>query len=73
MNTIDELFEKFNWPTRAVSDDTNLLDIERQIEFELPMDYKGFLLKYVGHEIQIGEEFVKLWGKEELLILNQSV
>lgn len=71
MDTTDEILKKYDWPTRA-SDKTDLLDIEREIGFELPDDYKGFLLRYRGHETQIGEEYVRLWDKDELLSLNQD-
>jgi hypothetical protein len=72
MNTTDKILEKYKWPTRTTSDDTDLLGIEREIGFELPEDYKDFLLKYAGHETQIGEEFIKLWDKEDLLSSNQG-
>jgi hypothetical protein len=48
------------------------LDIEREIRFELPLDYKDFILRYGGHETQIGEEYIKLWDRENLLSLNKG-
>lgn len=72
MNTTDEILKKYNWPTRTISDKADFLDIEREIEFELPDDYKDFLLKHGGHETQIGEEYVKLWDNNDLLPLNQD-
>jgi hypothetical protein len=72
MDTTDKILEKYNWPIRTISDDTDLLDIEREIGFELPEDYKYFLSKYGGYETQIGEEFLKLWDKETLLSSNQG-
>jgi hypothetical protein len=72
MNTTDEILKKYNWPTRTTSDKNDLLDIEREIGFELPYDYKDFLLRYTGHETQIGEEYVRLWDRADLLSLNQN-
>lgn len=72
MNTTDEILKKYDWPTRTTSDNTDLLDIERKIGFELPDDYKDFLLRHGGHETQIGEEYIKLWDKDDLLSLNQD-
>ena len=72
MDTIDTILRKRNWPTRTNRDDTALLDIEKEVGFELPMDYKDFLTKYGGHEALIGEEYVALWDKNELRELNEA-
>ena len=72
MDTTDKILEKYKWPTRTIADDIDLLGIEREIGFELPKDYKDFLSKYDGHETQIGEEFIKLWDKEDLLSSNRG-
>ena len=72
MNATDEILKKYDWPTRTTSGNTQLLDIEREIGFELPDDYKDFLLRHGGHETQIGEEYIKLWDKDDLLSLNQD-
>ena len=72
MKTTDEILKKYNWPTSTTSTDTDLLDIEREIRFELPADYKDFLSRYRGHETQIGEEYIKLWDKENVLSSNQG-
>lgn len=72
MNVTDEILKKYHWPTRTTSDKFDLFDIEREIGFELPADYKAFLSRHGGHERQIGEEYVKLWDKDNLLSLNQD-
>lgn len=72
MNVTEKILKKHDWPTRNTSGKTDLLDIEREIGFELPDDYKDFLLRHGGHETQIGEEYVKLWDKDDLLTLNQD-
>lgn len=72
MKTIEEILKKYDWPTSTTSDKTDLVDIEREIGFDLPDDYKDFLLRHAGHETQIGEEYIKLWDKDDLLSLNQD-
>lgn len=72
MKTTDEILKKYDWPIRTTLDKTDLVDIEREIGFALPADYKDFLFRHGGHETQIGEEYVKLWDKDELLSLNQD-
>jgi hypothetical protein len=72
MNVIDEILEKYNWPKTTLSGTSELRDIEIKIGFELPGDYKDFLARYGGHETRIGEEYIKLWGRENLLSSNQG-
>ena len=72
MNVTDKIFKKYDWPTTPPSDNAEMLDIEGEIGFELPDDYKDFLSKHSGHETQLGEEYVKLWDKKNLLSLNQG-
>lgn len=72
MSTTDEILKKYSWPTRTTLTNTGLGDIEREIGFELPADYKDFLSRYVGHETPIGEEYIKLWDKENVLSSNRG-
>jgi cell wall assembly regulator SMI1 len=72
MNTTDDILKKYGWPTKTASTKGDSLDIERETGFELPDDYKDFLLKHGGHETHIGEQYVKLWDIDDLLSLNQS-
>ncbi|MCB0490659.1 MAG: SMI1/KNR4 family protein [Cyclobacteriaceae bacterium] len=72
MNATDEILKKYDWPIRTTSSKNDLLDIEGEIGFELPDDYKYFLLRRAGHETHIGEEYVKLWDKDDLLSLNRD-
>lgn len=72
MNTLDNLLSKYHWPTKAFSDDIDFVDMEKEIGFELPQDYKDFLSKYIGTETQIGEESFKLWDKKDLISWNQG-
>ena len=72
METLEKLLTKYNWPTKNLSDNSDFLEIETEIGFELPEDYKYFLSIYLGHEAQIGEESFKLWDRKNLLSWNQG-
>lgn len=72
MNEIEDVLRKYNWPTRGLIDDLNFKEIENVIGFNLPNDYKQFLRKYSSYETHIGEEYLKLWGFNELLEYNSG-
>ncbi len=69
---IDNILNKYNWPTRTTAGDMNIKHIENKIGFELPNDYKYFLSKYQRHETQIGKESFNLWDLDNLLSLNEG-
>ncbi len=64
------ILKKYNWPERTTLDGIDFSEIERKIGFELPSDYKSFLSGYIGHGTKIGEEYIKLWDKNDLLSFN---
>ncbi|PWS31978.1 SMI1/KNR4 family protein [Pedobacter paludis] len=72
MTEIDKILQKYNWPKNEFVRNLNFQEIENKIEFELPEDYKQFLLKYPGYEIQLGEEYIKLWDYDKLLEWNEG-
>jgi hypothetical protein len=72
MEIFESVLNKYNWPTRPDNDGTDLQDIEKRIGFELPHDYKVFLLKYTENETLIGESYFELWEKETLISLNED-
>jgi len=72
MTEIDKILQKYNWPKNEFVRNLNFREIENKIEFELPEDYKQFLLKYPGYEIQLGEEYIKLWDYDKLLEWNEG-
>src|SRR4051812_15275125 len=71
MSEIDNILMKHNWPAKKMVDNLDFSEIENRIEFKLPDDYKEFLCKYSSYEIQIGEEYFKLWDFNELLESNE--
>jgi len=72
MNTLHEILTRHNWPEKPVSGQHDFGDIENKAGFELPKDYKDFLLKYAGHETEMGQEYFRLWDREELITLNEE-
>jgi hypothetical protein len=72
MDTLDDILTKHNWPEMTTPGKVDTADIETKIGFELPNDYKYFISNYTGHETQMGQEFFKLWGKENLMLLNKE-
>jgi hypothetical protein len=73
METVmDNILNKYNWPTRTTVGDMDIKHIEKKIGFELPNDYKYFLSKYQRHETQIGKESFNLWDLDNLLSLNEG-
>jgi hypothetical protein len=70
MDSLDNILTKHNWPTMPPSDKVDIGEIEAKIGFELPNDYKYFIANYTGHEIQMGQEFFKIWDRKNLMVLN---
>ena len=49
-----------------------VVEIESEIGFQLPDDYKFYLRNYLGIEQFIGPEFVTLWDLNDLLNINKE-
>ena len=69
---MDNILKKYNWPIKDTVEDLDFKEIESQIGFELPEDYKEFLQKYSFYETQIEEESFKLWDFDKLLDWNNG-
>lgn len=63
---------KYNWPVKTDSNEIDFNDIEAKIGFELPEDYRHFLGKYIGHGMAMGKEFLALWDRNDLVLLNEG-
>jgi hypothetical protein len=70
MKTVNELLLKYNCPKRTQKAKTNIEQIQRILNFNLPNDYLFFLQNYSGFELFIGSEFVRLWDIDELIGAN---
>lgn len=70
MKKLEAILSKYNFQKRKVPLTLNMSEIEKLIGFKLPDDYLFFLKYYVGYENFIGNEFVRLWDADELIISN---
>lgn len=72
MEVLINILNKYNWPVQYGQSNTHIKDIESIIGFTLPIDYTLFLNNYAGFESHIGNEYIKLWGVEEIVEINTS-
>jgi hypothetical protein len=72
MTELENILTKYNFPKRAMKPTTTFEEIEKQIRFLLPADYKFYLDNYIGHEEFVGPELVNLWDFDELLNRNKN-
>jgi len=72
MTEIDQILQKYNWPTKQIESQLSVQEIESQVGFELPYDYKHFLFRYSSYETRIGTEYLKLWDYDKLLEWNED-
>ncbi|EHQ28744.1 SMI1/KNR4 family protein [Mucilaginibacter paludis] len=70
MGRLENLFDKYAFPARTSYPGRAIEDIEQEIGFQLPEDYKLFLRRYSGFEGMINCEYVVLWEIEAILELN---
>ena len=67
---MEELLLKYNFPKIQANNSAD--EIEKQIGFPLPNDYKNFLGNYSGFNGVIGEQYIALWDCDNLLELNNE-
>jgi ribulose bisphosphate carboxylase small subunit len=72
MTNLETILTKFNFPKRTTSLTPTFTEIENQIDFLLPDDYKFFLENYTGHQEFVGPELVTLWDFDDLLEFNKD-
>jgi len=69
---LETILTKYNFPKRTTRPTTRFEEIENQIGFELPDDYKFYLNNYGEYEEFVGAEPVSLWDFDELLSRNKD-
>lgn len=72
MQVIDSILRKIAWQERPAPNDSGLPELESEMSFKLPEDYKDFLTRYCGDEKFFGENYVCLWDKDDVLIQNRN-
>lgn len=72
MTKLEIILTKYNFPKRTTRPTTKFEEIENQIGFPLPDDYKFYLDNYGEYEELVGSELVNLWDIDELLSRNKD-
>ncbi|MEO6358295.1 MAG: SMI1/KNR4 family protein [Ferruginibacter sp.] len=72
MTELDYILTKYNFPKRTTNALTRFEEIEQQIGFSLPPDYKYFLDNYSEYEEFVGPELVTLWDTDDLMQINKD-
>lgn len=72
MTDLETILTKYKFSKRTTKLITKFSEIEEQIGFSLPDDYKIYIDNYGGYEEFIGPELVTLWGFNELLSRNKD-
>lgn len=67
------ILTKYNFPKRTTKPKTTIEEIENQIGFQLPDDYKFYISNYGEHEEFVGPELVNLWDIDNLLTTNRDI
>ena len=72
MENINEILLKNGWQKRAEKLNDNFENIQKNIGFKIPEDYKNYALNFYGNENCIGNEYVRLWDAESELLENNA-
>ncbi|SDK39517.1 SMI1 / KNR4 family (SUKH-1) [Pedobacter sp. ok626] len=70
MEVLINILKRYNWPVQHGDSSTLIKDIESMVGFILPIDYTLFLNNYAGFESHVGNEYIKLWGVDEIVEMN---
>jgi len=72
MTELETILTKYNFPKRTTRPTMRFEEVENQIGFPLPNDYKFYLDNYGECEEFVGSELVNLWDFDELLSRNKE-
>ena len=72
MLQLDGILSKYNFSKRTVDTNIPIEEIENEINFSLPDDYKYYLTHYNEFEGFLGSEYLKLFNQYILLEKNNS-
>ncbi|WP_116108153.1 SMI1/KNR4 family protein [Lewinella sp. IMCC34191] len=70
MDSINRLLDTYSFRQRELRVPLIVSGIESKFGCELPSDYKLFLENYEAFEDFIGNEYVRLWGAEDIIEAN---
>jgi hypothetical protein len=72
MKKLEEILLKYNFPKRLKQAPATFNEIENIVGFQLPDDYKCYLINYVEHEEFIGPQFLRLWDIDNIMERNNG-
>ena len=72
MKQLEKILRKYSFPRRGIVSVAAIEEIENQVGFSLPPDYKFYLENYRGSEEFIGLELITLWDLDDLLTRNRD-
>jgi len=72
MEELDIILDKYSFSKRPTKSGKQFWEIEKQIGFQLPVDYKYFLKSYSAFEGSVGPEYLSLWNVEDVLETNNN-
>ena len=72
MTRLEDILNKYSFSKKTIESPISFDEIEKEIGFELPDDYKYYLANFDYFEDFVGPEYVKLFGYDSLLKSNQE-
>lgn len=72
MEKFEEILLKHHAQKRPQAPLSTLAEIEEIAKFELPEDYKTYLLNYAGFESEIGANYIRLWDADQIIEMNNG-
>jgi len=72
MLQLDAILNKYNFSKRTIEPKVSIEEIENEINFPLPDEYKYYLTHYKEFEGFLGPEYLKLFNQDMLLAKNDS-
>ena len=70
MELLDKILTKYNFSKRTSILTVTIEEIERNLQCQLPDDYKYFLENYTEFESTLGPEYLRLWDIDNILERN---
>jgi len=72
MEKLKGILLKYNFPKRLTPAPATFKEIETRAGFQLPDDYKYYLMNYMEHEEFIGPQFLRLWDIDNIMERNND-
>ena len=63
----NNIFKKFNFQEDEQNTESQVGEVEKQLEIKFPEEYRSILKLYNGGSGEIGDYYIDLWSLEEIL------